>query len=468
MWSREGISQIADRGRQSKVRRAGQHVGVVRPADRAVPGWPAAAPTLPGRPDYVPGVPNQVAPEGPAAPGPLHGVRVLDLTSVVMGPLATQVLGDLGADVIAIESGRGDTNRAMGPGPVRQLSDVSLNLLRNKRNLALDLKAPEGLEALLRVAATCDVVVTNLRPAPLERLGISYGALQAVRPDIIFCRAQGFPYDSSEAEEPAYDDIIQAASGVPDVMRRAGGDPSMVPILLADKVSGLTLTYAILAALFHRERTGEGQQVEVHMTDAVRAFVLVEHGAGAISSQDRAARTTGYQRILTPHRRPQATADGWIAVFPYLEGHWETLLFEGGREDLLGDPRLTREGRYRNTSFVYSTLGELIAKRTTEAWLAICRAAGIPATPMADLDDLIDALPVGLHPEAGPYRLIPSPVRFGATPASVRRHAPSIGEHNREVLAEVGYSEAEIDALERSQVLRTRGAAESVGRGGRS
>jgi crotonobetainyl-CoA:carnitine CoA-transferase CaiB-like acyl-CoA transferase len=405
-----------------------------------------------------------VTDDGVPDPGPLSGVRVLDLTSVVMGPLATQVLGDLGADVITIESGRGDTNRAMGPGPVRQLSDVSLNLLRNKRNVALDLKAPAGREALLRIAATCDVFVTNLRPAPLGRLGLGYDQLAAARPDIIFCRAQGFPSDSPEADEPAYDDIVQAAGGIPDVLRRAGGDPAMVPILLADKVSGLVLTYAILAALFHRERTGQGQQIEVPMVDAVRSFVLVEHGAGAMSGEDRATRQTGYQRILTPHRRPQATADGWIAVFPYLEGHWEILLREGGRDDLVGDPRLTREGRYAHSAFVYTMLGEVMARHTTAEWLAVCRREGIPATEMADLDEVIDALPDAHHPLAGNFKLIPSPVRFGASPASVRRHAPLIGEHNREVLAEVGYSEAEIDALEHDEVLRTRGAADSVAR----
>ncbi len=172
--------------------------------------------------------------------GPLSGIRILDLTSVVMGPLATQVLGDLGADIIGIESGRGDTNRGMGPGPHRQLSDVSLNLLRNKRNVALDLKDPAGIDALLKIAATCDVFVTNLRPGPLARLGLDYERIAAVRPDVVFCRAQGFPTDSPDADEPAYDDIVQAASGIPDVVRRATGLAAMMPILLADKVSGLS------------------------------------------------------------------------------------------------------------------------------------------------------------------------------------------------------------------------------------
>ncbi len=395
-------------------------------------------------------------------PGPLSGIRVLDLTSVVMGPLATQILGDLGADVIAIESARGDTNRGMGPGPARQLSDVSLNLLRNKRNVALDVKDPAGRAALFKIAATCDVFVTNLRPGPLARLGLDYDALVAVRPDIVFCRAQGFPTDSPEADEPAYDDIIQAASGIPDVVRRAHGTPAMAPILLADKVSGLVLAYAILAALVHRERTGEGQQVEVPMLDAVRSFVLVEHSAGAMSGEPRAERTTGYQRILTPFRRPQRTRDSWIAIFPYLDEHFTTLLVAGGRDDLVGDPRLTREGRQAHSAFAYETLESIVAMRSTAEWLEFCRAEGIPAAEAVDIDDVIDALPEREHPAAGPYKVIPPPVRFGRSPATVRSDAPLIGQHNREVLAEVGLDEEEIDALESRGVLRTRGAADSM------
>ncbi len=398
----------------------------------------------------------------PANVGPLSGIRVLDLTSVVMGPLATQILGDLGADVIAIESARGDTNRGMGPGPVRQLSDVSLNLLRNKRNVALDLKDPDGLAALLKIAATCDVFVTNLRPRPLARLGLDYEALCAVRPDIVFCRAQGFPSDSAEADEPAYDDIIQAAGGVPDIVRRANGAPAMAPILLADKVSGLVLAYAILAAHLHRERTGEGQQVEVPMVDALRSFVLVEHSAGAMSGQSRSARTTGYQRILTPFRRPQRTRDSWVAIFPYLDEHFTTLLVAGGRHELVGDQRLTREGRHAHTAFVYETLESIVASRTTAEWLEFCRAEGIPAAEAVDIDDVIDALPEREHPAAGRYKVVPPSVRFGRSPASVRSDAPLIGQHNREVLVEVGLGEEEIDALEARGVLRTRGAADSM------
>src|SRR6266568_2712528 len=211
----------------------------------------------------------------PASGGPLDGIRVLDLTSVVMGPLATQIFGDLGADVITVETRDGDINRVMGPGPHPGLSGVSLNLLRNKRNISLDIAHPDGRAALLRVAAGGDVFVTNLRPGSVGRLRLRYPDIAAIRPDVIYCQAHGFPSDSPQADAPAFDDIIQAACGVPDLLRRASGRPGLMPTLLADKVSGLVLAYSIIAALFHRARTGEGQKVEVPMADAMLAFLLV-------------------------------------------------------------------------------------------------------------------------------------------------------------------------------------------------
>jgi len=190
--------------------------------------------------------------------GPLAGVRVLDLTAVVMEPLATQILGDLGADVITVENRRGDINRTMSSGPARGLSGVALNLLRNKRNISIDIAQPQGRAALLRIAAGCDVFITNLLPGSLRRLRLDYADVAAVRADVIYCQANGFPSDDPAAGEPAFDDVIQAASGVPDVLGRAGLAPGLVPTLLADKVSGLVLAYSVIAALFHRERTRPG------------------------------------------------------------------------------------------------------------------------------------------------------------------------------------------------------------------
>lgn len=388
----------------------------------------------------------------PAAPGPLAGVRVLDLTSVVMGPLGTQVLGDLGADVVSVEDREGNTNRAMGPGPVPGLSGVSLNLLRNKRSVGLDLKHPDGQAAFLRLAAEADVVVTNLRPGPLGRLGLAYHDVRAVRPDIVFCQAHGYPSDSPAANAPAYDDIIQSASGIGELFARQGFQPSLLPTLVADKVAGLTIASSVMAALYHRAVTGEGQHVEVPMIDVMRAFVLVEHGAGAIAEPpvDQA----GYRRILTAERRPQATADGWINVLPYTDDHYHALFTAGSRPDLIDDPRIaTREARIANSDSLYREVAAILAQRSTGEWLAFCTEHGIPATEAASLDDVVAGLPLAEHPVAGPYRVIPHPVRYSATPASVRRPAPTMGQDGRQVLAAAGYSEAELDALEAAGVL---------------
>ena len=383
--------------------------------------------------------------------GPLDGVRVLDLSSVVMGPLATQILGDLGADVITVESRDGDINRVMGPGPLPGLSGVSLNLLRNKRNISLDIAHPDGRAALLRVAAGCDVFVTNLRPGSVARLGLRYPDVAAVRPDVIYCQAHGFPSDSTQADAPAFDDIIQAASGVPDVMRRANGRSDMMPTLVADKVSGLVLAYSIIAALFHRARTGEGQRVEVPMADAMLAFVLVEHGSGAIPRPPLGP--PGYQRILTPLRGALRTADGWIAVLPHRSAHWAALLRAAGYDELVGDPRLSNRALAQEPGFGYATLSQVLATKTTAQWLALCAEAGIPAGAAKGLDELIDALPEDEHPDAGRYKVIPPPTRFSATPAAVRRPAPLAGQHTREVLAEAGLTEEEITRLAEAGVL---------------
>jgi crotonobetainyl-CoA:carnitine CoA-transferase CaiB-like acyl-CoA transferase len=373
---------------------------------------------------------------------------VLDLTAVVMGPLATQILGDLGADVVTVENRDGDINRTMTKGPVRGLSGPSLNLLRNKRNIRLDISDPAGRSALLRIGANSDVFVTNLRPASLSRLGLGYPDLAAVRPDIVYCQANGFPSDSAYANAPAFDDVIQAASGVHDVLERAGHQPGLMPTLLADKVSGLVIAYAILAALFHRERTGEGQFIEVPMTDALRAFLLAEHGGAAIWGGGPA----GYPRILTPLRGPVRTLDGWIAVQPHRDEHWVALVREAGLDDLTGDSRLTNRSLWRDPGFGYETLGRVMAGQTTEHWLAFCAEHGIPAAPAAGLDEIVAGLPEAEHP-AGTYKHIPSPARFSATPASLRRPAPLPGEHNREVLAEAGLTEEEIAGLEATGVL---------------
>jgi hypothetical protein len=382
----------------------------------------------------------------PVAVGPLAGVRVLDFSSVVMGPYATQILGDLGADVIAIEESSGDTNRVMGPGPARGMSGISLNLLRNKRNVCLDLKSEPGRNAFLRIAATCDVVVTNLRPAPLARLRLDYAAIREVRADIVMCQAHGWPSDGADANKPAYDDVIQASAGIADAFERQSGTPALTPTLVADKVAGLTIVYAVLAAMFHRQRTGEGQFVEVPMIDALTSFTLVEHGCAAIPEPPLGS--AGYPRVLAAERRPYATTDGWVAVLPYSASNYNDLFREGGRLDLIDDPRvLSASARAVNAGDLYALIDPIIATRSSAFWIEYCSRHDIPAGPVRSLDDLVAELPIEQHPTMGAYRQIPPPVRFSSTPAGVRRHAPMLGEHGREVLRQVGLSDQEVDAL---------------------
>jgi crotonobetainyl-CoA:carnitine CoA-transferase CaiB-like acyl-CoA transferase len=378
--------------------------------------------------------------------GPLTGVRVLDLTSVVMGPLATQIFGDLGADVITIERREGDTSRHMGAGPHPELSGIAMNLLRNKRNVALDISTPGGRDALLRIATTCDVFVTNMRPGALARAHLTYEDIVAVRPDVIYCQAQGFPSDSQRANEPAYDDIMQAASGVADAARRATGTAMLAPTILADKVTALMIAYAVTSALYRRERTGCGEHIEVPMVDATTAFVLTEHGSAAIARPPQGE--AGYRRILTAQRRPQRTRDGWINILPYSQEHYDDLFRQGGRHELVGDARTANlRARVESADFLYSRVHEIVAHGTTQEWLDFCRARNIPVTEVASLDDLVDALPEADHPVVGRYKVIPPPVRFRNAPMSVRRPAPLIGQHTDEVLGEVGFSEEEIARL---------------------
>lgn len=386
--------------------------------------------------------------------GALAGVRVLDLSSVVMGPMATQILGDLGADVITVEAEKGETNRVMGAGPHRHLSGVSLNLLRSKRNISVDLRHPDGREVLLRLAATCDVFVTNLRPRPLSRLRLRYEDIAVVRPDIVYCQAQGFPADSARADDPAYDDIIQSATGVADATLRAYGQPALVPTIFADKVAGLTIVYSVLAALFFRERTGQGQHIEVPMTEAVEAFMLVEHGAAAVPQPP--AGPPGYQRVLSPERKPQRTADGWITVLPYSKEQYDALFAAGGRDDLVGDARYA-DGRARiaNSDFLYQQVRTILVQRTTAEWLEFCRVNHVPATAVVTLDEIVAQQPIAAHPLAGDYRQLRPGARLSATPMRPVRHAPLPGQHNHEVLLEIGYTCEQIDELAGRGVLRS-------------
>lgn len=377
----------------------------------------------------------------PPGTGPLAGIRVVDLTRVVMGPLATQILADQGADVIMIEPRHSDINRLMGPGPHEQLSGVSLNMLRNKRSVVLDLKSPEGRDAVLQLIAGSDVVVTTLLPGALDRLGLDYESVLRVRPDVVYCQAQGFPLGSPQQDDPAYDDIIQAATGVADLTERVWGEPGLLPTIFADKVCGLVIAQAVAAALFQRERTGQGQHVEVPMHQAMTAFMLAEHGAGGIPEpplRQGDLPPTGYRRILSRDRRPHPTRDGLVHMLPYLPRHYRRLFGDAGMPGADSDPRYAdARATITNSDSLYRDVRALCRTRTTDEWLAYCKEVGIPATRVASLQDMADGLPLADHPAAGRYRVLPAMANFRGHTAGVRRPAPLVGEHTAEVLGQI-------------------------------
>ncbi|WP_416051891.1 CaiB/BaiF CoA transferase family protein [Cupriavidus basilensis] len=389
--------------------------------------------------------------EKPVCAGPLEGIRVLDLTSVVLGPLATQSLADLGADVIKIEGPEGDLMRANGVSRNAGMSSIYLALNRNKRSVVLDLKTPAGTAALRRLVAGADVLIHNMRVAAIERLGFGYAAVAALNPRIVYCVATGFGQDGPHRDKPAFDDIIQAACGLVALGSVAGSRPEYVPSLIADKTTGMALANAVMAALLHRERHGSGQAVEVPMLETMASFVMAEHLAGL--TFEPATGAAGYARLLQGGRRPAQTADGWICALPYTDRHWKAFFHAVGRDDL-GDKYNIASRAQRNAHIraLYQHLAEITPTRTTEAWMALFETLDIPATPIYAPDDLpmhphLEA--VGLfqqteHPTEGPLREMRPTARFSATPLSLRRHAPTLGEHTDEVLREAGLAPEDI------------------------
>ena len=383
---------------------------------------------------------------------PLEGITVVDLTAVVMGPLGTQILADMGAEVIVIETPTGDANRHMGAGPHPDLSGVAMNLMRNKRSVVLDLRDERGREVFERLVATADVFVTNLRPGSRERARVTYDDLAAIRPDLVWVAAAGYRADSPAADDAAYDDIIQAATGIVDNHHRAGLPPVISPTLIADKVAGMAIAQAVTAGLLHRERTGEGSAAVLAMHDLLRGFLLVEHGAAAIPEPQLGR--AGYPRLLSPERRPLATTDGLVAVLAYERHHFEGLIRIGGRVDMLDDPRfLTRLGRLEHIDELYREYQRMAATMTTGEFLERCRAEGVPAHAVETLDDVVARLPIVDHPVAGPYRVTPSLAPGVEPDEPPRRPAPLLGEHGREVLSELGYDAVAIAELEDAGVL---------------
>lgn len=406
-------------------------------------------------------------------PGPLHGIRVVELTSVVLGPWACQFLGDMGADVVKIEAPRGDSNRTLGASRHPGMAALYLTCNRNKRSLVLDLKVPGARDALLKLIETADVFVHNNRPQVMTKLGLDYADLKKVNPRIIYCGAYGYSKKGPYGTKGALDDSIQAASGIAMLNKLVLGEPRYLPTVVADKATAMTVVYAVLAALFHRERTGEGQDIEVPMYETMVHFVMGEHLWGM--SFDPPIGGPGYTRLMSQERRPYPTKDSYIAILPYLDAHWVTFCNVVERPDLLADPRFrTLADRVRNIDATYSETAKIMATRTTREWLDLFAKTSVPTIVVNSLEDLasdphLEA--VGFwqsveHPTEGKLKLPSFPVNFGATPAGIDRHAPRLGEHTREVLRESGLTDATIDALLASGAAMTvEQASKSVAKG---
>jgi len=392
--------------------------------------------------------------------GPLAGIRILDLTSVVNGAYGTQILADQGADVIKVEdpgSGRGDGGDIMRwaghlpEGAPRGMGPIFLTINRNKRSILINMKSGPGKKALARLIRSCDVLTTSVRYDGMTRLGLSYEDVAAIKPDIIYVHAAGYGSDGPYAGEPAYDDLIQSASGMADILPRTDGNPvpRILPTLVADKVSGLFFSQAVTAALLHKARTGEGQFVEVPMLECVTSFLLVEHLYDHTFQPPTGQ--WGYQRVINPNRKPFATKDGYIGLLPYTDKQWDQFFDAAGvGEAVKTDPRFADYAtRAKHTVELYGMIEQAAATKTTQEWLDILKPLSIPVVKTNTLDDL-DHDPhlnaVGFfesydHPQVGAYRQIKPPVKFSKSPSNIRRHPPMLGEHTDEILAEIGGDE---------------------------
>jgi crotonobetainyl-CoA:carnitine CoA-transferase CaiB-like acyl-CoA transferase len=386
----------------------------------------------------------------------LQGVRVLDFTTIVLGPYATQLLGDLGADVVKIEPRQGDLFRTVRPGRSRAMGAGFLGYNRNKRSLALDLKCAGARDVLERLVRGADVLVHNMRPKSAASLGIDPAQVSALQPRIVYAYAAGYDQSGPNAAEPAYDDVIQAAAGIAALNRDADGEPRYLRTILCDKVGGLHLALAVAAALAHRERTGEGCCIEAPMFESTVSFLMSEQLGG--ESFVPALGPTGYDRLASPHRRPYRTRDGYMAILPYNTTHWTAFLELVGRPERAHSPEVQDPVlRSRHVDRLYALIAEVAPERTTAEWLQALRALDIPCAPVNSIEDLLADAHLNAtgffqeydHPTEGRLRQARSPFRLHGETARERpdRPPPRLGADGREVLASLGYGDAEIEEL---------------------
>jgi len=383
------------------------------------------------------------------------------MTSVLLGPVATQIFGDLGADVIKIESPHGDTTRSVGAYRESGMASLFLHINRNKRSVVLDLKQPQGREALHRLLASADVLFHNMRPRALGPIGADYDTASKIKPDIIHCGAFGYGQAGPYADQPAYDDLIQSAVAIPSLFQKTIGETCYIPCALIDRMVAQTAAYSVIAALYYRANTGLGQCIEVPMFETMAQMVLGEHMGGA--TFDPASGPMGYSRLLSPFRKPYRTRDGHVSTMAYTDKHWRRFFEHIGKSELADDPRFkTLEARTAHINALYEIAEHEYAQRTTEEWLNILKTLDIPVSRVHTLESLLEdphLQQVGFfrweeHPTQGKIRSMAHGTQWSLTPPQSRSLAPRHGEHSVEVLRELGYTGQEIAALQDAGITK--------------
>lgn len=392
--------------------------------------------------------------------GPLEGMRIVDLTTVVLGPYATRILADLGADVIKVETLSGDQTRHYKPLRNDGMAGYFINLNRNKRSVSIDLKKPQGMEVLQRLVGGAHAFIHNMRQQAADRLGLSYERVRAMNPEIVYCGAVGFGSSGPYSGRAAYDDVIQAGSGLAGLHAMVHGEPAFAPTVLCDKMTGQTVAYAVIAALLQQARGGGGQAVEVPMLETAAEFALVEHLHGATFEPPLSE--IGFKRVLSKYRKPFRTADGYMCILPYSDSNWSEFFRFTGRTEFLGDARFrVLADRVQHIDFLYALVEQEAPRFSNAEWQAFCDRVSIPCMPVKSLDEVLQdehLAAVGMferheHPTEGPYRVVRSPVQF-AEPFQVRHHAPRLGEDSIGILEEAGFSSEEIDGFVREGVVQ--------------